>query len=330
LSAALGDVSGGPRGPAETTTTTAAPDTTAADSTVTTTTDQAATRTVETMDGLVEIPADPQRIVAISDQNALLPLIELGVIPVASHGITSDDGEEFFRRTDGFDTSAVEWIGDLGTPNVEAVAAQRPDLIVTDRGAGADVYDQLVEIAPVVRLDQTEPPLTDNLMRWADIVGRSDRATELQSEYEDRLAEVIEALGDPGEITLAMVTSWDSGATFWYVDGGQATNQVFNDLTLTRTDAWGIDSEFSIEGFPDHTADFVVVYDFGGREQPDISIDALVESPLFLAHPAVAAGQWARVDATQTVGSAWVKLQNLLDILEPLLADPELDRSIAP
>lgn len=290
---------------------------------------EGAFRTVETIDGAVDIPIEPQRIVAISDQNALLPLIELGVVPVASHGDVTDEGEGFFRRLDDFDTTGVEWLGSFREPNLEAVAAQRPDLIVTDAGAGADQYELLAEIAPVVRVDHSGQPLVDGLLQWAEIIGRSERGVELRADYEARIADAVASIGDPGEITLAIVTSWNSGATFWYADGIQATNQVVNDLQLTRTDAWEL-TEFSIEQFPDHIADFVVVYDFGGREQPDVSIDDFVESPVFRAHPAVAAGQWARVDATQTVGSGWSKLQNLIDVLEPLLTDSDLDRSIDP
>ncbi|MGR3491226.1 MAG: hypothetical protein ACU0DW_04140 [Shimia sp.] len=50
------------------------------------------------------IPEDPQRIVTLSDQNALLPLLELGVRPVGSTGRVLSDGSEVFRRTQDYDT----------------------------------------------------------------------------------------------------------------------------------------------------------------------------------------------------------------------------------
>jgi iron complex transport system substrate-binding protein len=237
---------------------------------------------------------------------------------------------EFFRRVDEFDTVGVTWIGACCDANVEAVAAQNPDLIVTDTFSGADQYDQLVQIAPVVRIDPFGQPLVEALEQWAELAGRADVAAERRSVYRARVDEVIAAIGEPGAVTVAMVTSWDGGATWGYVDGDQATRQVIDDLTVARPDQWDAAGEFSLEQFPDHAADVVVVYDFGGREAPDAEIDAFVGSPVFRAHPAVAAGQWARVDATQTVGSGWSKLANLLDVLEPLLADPALDRSIDP
>lgn len=290
----------------------------------------AATRTVQTSDGPVEVPADPQRIVALQDQNAMLPLLELGVVPVASAGVLGPDGAGVFRRVDDFDTGAIAWIGDITEPNVEAVAEQRPDLIVGDAFSGSEQLDQLRAIAPVVRIDPFGQPLVDALAQWADLVGRGEQAAGLRALYDERVAEVVAAIGDPGEITIAVVTAYDSGALFYYEDGGQANGQVIGDLGLDRPDARDPDGEFSIETFPEHVADFVVVLDYGGVEDPDSEIGAFVGSSLFQAHPAVTAGQWARIDGTQTVGSGWSKLQNLLDVLEPLLTDPALDRSIDP
>jgi iron complex transport system substrate-binding protein len=258
----------------------------------------------------------------------MLPLLELGVVPVASAGIVGPDDEGVFRRVDDFDTSAITWIGDITEPNLEAIAAQRPDLIVGDAFSGEDAIDQLRALAPVVRIDPFGQPLVDALAQWADLVGRSEQAAEFRAAYDERVAEVVAAIGEPGEISIAVISSYDGGSLFYYEDGVQANGQVIGDLGLDRPDARDPDGEFSVETFPQHLADFVVVFDYGGAEDPDSEIDAFVESPLFLAHPAVAAGQWARVDGTQTVGSGWTKLQNLLDVLEPLLTDPDLDRSI--
>jgi iron complex transport system substrate-binding protein len=306
---------------AETTTTTAAVEQPPAD--------ESATRTVQGFDGPVEVPADPQRIVTLQDQNGLLPLLELGVVPVASKGdVNPDSNEGVFRRVDDFDTSAVTWIGSFREPNLEAIAEQRPDLLVSDPFAGADQLDQLQAIAPVVRIDPFGQPLVDALAQWADLVGRSEQAAAFRAAYDERVAEVVEAIGEPGEISVAVVTAYDGGSLFYY-DGRRAGERPGRRRPRPRpSDARDPDGEFSVETFPEHVADFVVVYDYGGIEDPDAEIDAFVESPVFLAHPAVAAGQWARIDGTRTVGSGWSKLGNLIDVLEPLLTDPDLDRSI--
>ena len=50
------------------------------------------------------IPENPQRIVTLQDQNVLLPLLELGVKPVASTGNLDHEGNQVFARTQGYDT----------------------------------------------------------------------------------------------------------------------------------------------------------------------------------------------------------------------------------
>ena len=42
----------------------------------------------------VTVPAHPKRIVSLHDLDITIPLIELGVPPVASHGRTRPDGDE--------------------------------------------------------------------------------------------------------------------------------------------------------------------------------------------------------------------------------------------
>jgi len=270
------------------------------------------------------------RIVSLSVQNAMLPLRELGVTPVASTGGLTEGDEEFFRRVDDFDTSSVEWIGICCDANVEAVASARPDLIVTDVFAGADQYDLLLDLAPVARIDPFDQPLVDALAAWADLVGGTPMAEQFRSDYDARVESLIDEIGDPAEVTVAVITAFNGGSSWEYADDGQATGQVVDDLGVRRPTLRPTEyEEFSLEVFPDHLADLVIVYDFGGAESPDAEIDAFVDSRVFRSHPAVAAGQWLRVDATQTVGSGWTKLDNLLDVVGPVLAASSLDRKLA-
>lgn len=46
---------------------------------------------------VVNVPLHPQRIVSLHDLDITIPLIELGVPPVASHGRTRPDGSHFLR-----------------------------------------------------------------------------------------------------------------------------------------------------------------------------------------------------------------------------------------
>ncbi|STW79186.1 iron compound-binding protein of ABC transporter family [Klebsiella michiganensis] len=95
------------------------------------------------------VPLHPQRIVSLHDLDITIPLIELGVPPVASHGRTRPDGSHFLRASAqltgvDFDNSAIRFIGTADI-DLEAVAAAKPDLIITEaqppRFGGADGED---------------------------------------------------------------------------------------------------------------------------------------------------------------------------------------------
>jgi iron complex transport system substrate-binding protein len=295
---------------------------------------EAVTRTVEHHFGTTEIPADPQRIVTpTQDQNALLPLLELGVTPIASAGHELPDGTKVFRRTDGYDTSAVEWLNPYGGEvNYEAVAAVRPDLIIVEEFGGADSYDRLSEIAPTVGVQIFDRPLTDALMEFADLVGRTDRAEELRAAYEDRVEQLLADLGDRRDrLSISVISAGDPGQ-FYRADTGQALGTVMADLDLLRpepqandvdVDGTGYDT-FSVENLDQHDADVFLLIDFSGEDQ-DPGVDALLSSPTWDGLAAVQAGQAHTLDGTATVGAAWGKMDTYLAELERILLDPELD-----
>ncbi|VAX71505.1 ABC transporter substrate-binding protein [Enterobacter kobei] len=84
----------------------------------------------------VVVPVHPKRIVSLHDLDITIPLIELGVPPVASHGRTRPDGSHFLRSSGmltgvDFDNSDIKFIGTADI-DMEAIAAAKPDLIITE------------------------------------------------------------------------------------------------------------------------------------------------------------------------------------------------------
>lgn len=293
----------------------------------------AGTRTIEHAAGTTEVPVDPQRIVTLQDQNALLPLLELGVTPVASAALVNDDGSHTFRRTEGFDTDGIEFVGAYGEPDLEAIAAAQPDLIVSDEGSAEGFYDELSQIAPTVLVQVFERPLSDALEDFAEVVGREERAAELRAEYEARIEELRDALGDDLERTSVSLLSTGDPGTFYQSDsGGQAQHTVMRDLGLVRpllqreSEAEDF-AEYSLERLPEHDADAVILTDFGG-EEADPGVTALLESPLHANLAATQAGQSYVIDGTRTVGSAWARMDDFIDELERILLAPDFNHDV--
>ncbi|MGY1836059.1 ABC transporter substrate-binding protein [Blastococcus sp. SYSU DS0510] len=277
----------------------------------------AETRTVEHAAGTTDVPVDPEQIVTTTDQNALLPLLERGVTPAGSAGMVGEDGSTKFRRTEGFDTSGIAFTGAYGEPNLGAVTAVEPDLIVGYE-FDEEFYDDLSRIAPTVLVQIFDRPLTEALVEFGELVGRADEARAMQAEYEARVADLRAQLGDRVDsLSVSVLGAGDPG-TFGRGDSGQAVGTVMDDLGLPRTAAQLADDgeeSYSLEQLSTRDADVVLVLDFTGDRQ-DPGLTAMMDSPTYQRLAAVQAGQAHVVDGTVTVGAAWARMNNFLDVLE--------------
>ncbi len=288
----------------------------------------AATRTIEHAAGTTEVPGDPQRIVTTTDQNALLPLLELGVTPVGSAGLLDTDGSTSFRRTEGFDTSGVTFTGPYGEPNLEAVAALDPDLVVGYE-FDEDFYDDLSGLAPTVLVQIFDRPLTEALEQLAEVVGAEERAAELREAYDARIADLQALLGERREtLSVTILNAGDPG-TFYRADVGQAMGTVVDDLGLTLVESQAADDgneANSLEQLSSRDADVVLVVDFSGEQsEPDPGTAAILDNPLYQRLAAVEADQAHVVDGTEVVGAAWARMDAFLDVLEEHLGEARDD-----
>ncbi|HMQ30603.1 MAG TPA: iron-siderophore ABC transporter substrate-binding protein [Chloroflexaceae bacterium] len=274
------------------------------------------------------VPESPQRIVTTQDQNALLPLLELGVKPVGSAGLPLEDGTFLFRRVAGFDTSGIAFVGSYGEPNLEAIALLRPDLIIGPPFQ-ADIYDALSAIAPTVLIDVHERPLDEALLDFATLVNATEEAGAMRDAYEARVAELREAMAERRDrLTVSIITPGDDSGQFYNEAAGQATGTVVRALDLLRPapergpDAYA--DYRSVEKLPEHDADVMLLISYAGEEQDPV-LDAFVESPILKALGVARAGQVYVVDGLSVVGAGWSKMGTFLDQLERILLAPELN-----
>ncbi len=153
-------------------------------------------RTIEHKYGSTEVPGSAKRIVTVgyTDQDAVLAL---GITPVAVRDWFGDQpGAVWPWARDELEEAEPEVLPSTEI-NFEQVAALEPDLIIgTSSGMTEDEYAKLSEIAPTV----AQPgEYVDFGVPWQDqtrIIGRAlgqeERANELVSEVEGRLARVRE------------------------------------------------------------------------------------------------------------------------------------------
>lgn len=162
--------------------------------------------------GSMEAVADPQRVVAL-DRSLIDAALALE-LPLVGYTTYSDpDGAlpaYFGSALDEFAADAT-WVGDLLSPNLEAIAALRPDLILTSAVRHEDIYEQLARIAPTLATESAGGGWKENIELVAAATGRDDLAENLLAEYAQRAADVGTqinvAAGDP---TISVVRFVDA------------------------------------------------------------------------------------------------------------------------
>jgi iron complex transport system substrate-binding protein len=282
--------------------------------------------TVETAFGPVEIPEEPQRVVALGWSDAETALA-LGVQPVGASDWLGFGGEGVGPWAEGRYDEAPEIIETL-EPSLEAVAALQPDLILDTRSDGTqERYDQLSAIAPTVGAPEGVGPYQTSWQQQLDLVGRAlgreEQADELQGEVEQQFAGA--AAANPAfagtEVAVGAHTSEGFGA---YVRGDSRVDFM---EALGFTNKGAIQDLAGENFFVSISEEQVPLLDAPLTVVFPIFVDAaqITGNPLWQALPAVQQGN-ALVLEDQTLVSAFSSGSALgtryaLDNAVPLFAE---------
>lgn len=284
------------------------------------------TRTVTSAYGTATVPAEPQRIVSVIGDIDFESLLALGVTPVGA-GTQGGNLESGFAphlagKTDG--VQPLAWAD--GAP-IEAIAALRPDLIFVPNEQTAG---QLERVAPVVpRGSWAGTEWKEDFLYVAEVVGRSDDAKKLLSNYEDRARSIRERIASKveGKTVLSPQVSFDHSQV--YVDADDAlSGAVLSELGMElhevalRDEPDGI--AVSFEQLDQLGADYLF---WQIRQADDGSTDSkgveLVKStPLFSRLPAVAGGGYFEVPNRPWYFPTILSAQQILTDVEHALLQP--------
>ncbi|MGH3565652.1 MAG: ABC transporter substrate-binding protein [Pseudonocardia sp.] len=103
--------------------------------------------------GTTTVPTDPQRVVVLDIQELDVAL-SLGVIPVGATRTTVAEALPSFLAGKA-PAAKIVTVGTIAEPNLEAIAALQPDLILSSKFRHEDIYPQLSAIAPTVFAERT-------------------------------------------------------------------------------------------------------------------------------------------------------------------------------
>ncbi|EBA13658.1 ABC transporter substrate-binding protein [Roseobacter sp. CCS2] len=223
----------------------------------------------------VTIPVNPQRIISGHDLVITIPMIELGVFPVGSHGRGETLDEAFIRGSApltgvDFDNSDIEWVGNRPI-EVERIAAQNPDLIITTAWQPADV-EQLRLIAPTFVVDISTRDEWSVFDLLADLTGTDASLKLLKRRYQIQIDAIRDEI-DTGAMTISTIHAYE-GQLFAYNPYG-TIGKVLIDAGFDRPDLienakQNVIEEFSAELMPEFDGDFIITtYRSSAGDTPD-------------------------------------------------------------
>lgn len=218
----------------------------------------AETKVFENSFGRVEVPVSPRCIVSLHDFSLTTQLLELGIKPCGSTGRKKLFSDVLFRGAqERFDVTGIQYIGSHQSPDLEAIAALKPDLIV-GLSYHADLKEKLSKIAPVVLLPSRESDIKTYAKQLAELVGKQQRYEEMLREYEWVVNEFKKRVKDPSRITVTTLEVYTDG---FQLIGRGGMDDVITDFGLGRVAAYREARQnvpYSLERIGDFDSDFII------------------------------------------------------------------------
>lgn len=238
-------------------------------------------RAVEDAMGAVTVPDRAERVVAL-DSLVLDTVVALGAPLVGAARAGSADGLPAYL---GDGVEGVESVGEIIAPNVEAIAALGPDLILGTRLRHEEFHEQLSTVAPTFFVAEPAIDWQDSVLLIGEALGRAERAQEVLGRM---LAEAVDAGLAVGAqaATAHVLRRLDNGVRLH--GPGTFSGSLLGEMGFTVPEKdWDANDmvELSFENLDQIEADVVFVTD-------DLDLD----DDLVAGIPAVAAGNAYSVD----------------------------------
>lgn len=280
-----------------------------------------ATRTVEHALGLTQVSARPRRVVVLDD-GPLNTALALGIIPVGAATAFADGA---FPAYLGDRVGAIEAVGTIEQPNLEAISRLDPDLILGSKVRHEDIYPELSAIAPTVFTERVGATWKSDLLLHTEAMGRIGDGERLLAEYEARLAAFREAMGDRlGETEVSVVRFLPDEVRVY--QKATFSGVILADAGLPRPEAQDVD-DFAIIGASKELialmdGDVLFVTSYGPSEATPLA--SFERDPLWSRLTVVEAGNVHEVpDEYWMVGTGIIAANLVVDDLERYLLGEE-------
>lgn len=212
------------------------------------------THPVEHARGTTEVPNDPQSVVVLEPVE-LDTAVALGVTPVGAAVASNVAGIPEYLGVEG-----VEPVGTVPEPDLEAIAALEPDLILGTDSRHSKFYDQLESIAPTVFMETQADPWQENMLLIGEALNQREESQQLVDGFNERCEEIRDEYDVEGK-TANLIRPRDETTLSLYGPtsfAGGALECV--GLSIPEQD-WedGLQADISPENVRDAEADYVFV-----------------------------------------------------------------------
>lgn len=164
------------------------------------------TRTIAHAMGTTEVGSRPSRVVAL-DSLPIDTVVSLGLKPVGAAQAGSADTLPPYLGDSLAETTVV---GDIAEPNLESIAALRPDLILSSKQRHGALYEALSEIAPTVFSESPAVDWRGTVRLFADALGELEQAEDALALFVERARTVGEQIESAGR-TAYIIRVMDEG-----------------------------------------------------------------------------------------------------------------------
>ncbi|RMC35743.1 siderophore ABC transporter substrate-binding protein [Paracoccus alkanivorans] len=235
----------------------------------------AADVTIATAQGEITLPGQPER-VAVLDVAAIDTMQALGVMPA---GRPDDLMVDYLGEVE----EAAQPVGTLFEPDLEALAASAPDLVVIG-GRSAEQLDAVSQVAPAIDMTIGSDLISDakaHISAFGALFGKQGEAAELIASLDQKLAEAKEAGEGKGTALMVMtngpkMSAYGKGSRFGWIFDATGLQEAATGLQ-TDTHGNAISHEFIAEQDPD----WLIVLDRGAAiGQDGESAEETLRSPL--------------------------------------------------
>ena len=185
--------------------------------------------TVSSAYGDVDVPENPDLVVAVS-YDTPWQLKSLGVTPVAAQDYSDGISEEQRKFLEPVDS-----VGEFFELGIEAVAKAEPDVIVGDvLEIDQATFDKLSEVASTVIAEgETRGDWKPIVGMLADAVGAEDKLEESKVAYEDGLATLQEDYKEVfADNTFADVGPMDDAANFYIAYPSSIVGAIYEEVGM--------------------------------------------------------------------------------------------------